>query len=372
MREASRRGPARRRHHRRDARRGGAPSTGRPLGLTGRDLTAVLDPRQIVATRTGAGGAAPARSSSAMVEPCRREQAAELRATGRALGAPSSTERRATRCSTRRPTTAPPTAGRTAMTDRSRSRCPTRSSVVNVGLPLFADAVARAGPRRSMQVDWRIPAGGDPDAGRRPERLYGPRAERSTRPTPRWCAGWTPGVPLLVDVAPGRRRRARRSAGRTLLHCGPAIELGRGRATRCAARCGPRWWPRAGPTTSTQADALLAAGEVAARAGQPSTAPWSRWPPRSARRRRCAWSTTPTGGTRAFAPINQGPGDVAWFGRETAGGDRPAGVPARRRRPGARARRWPRPARSTSSPWPRRASRWATTSTCAPRPRPTC
>ena len=36
-----------------------AEYTGRPLGLTGRDLTEVLDPRQIVATRTAAGGAAP-------------------------------------------------------------------------------------------------------------------------------------------------------------------------------------------------------------------------------------------------------------------------------------------------------------------------
>jgi argininosuccinate lyase len=32
---------------------------GRPLGLTGRDLTEVLDPRTIVETRTAAGGAAP-------------------------------------------------------------------------------------------------------------------------------------------------------------------------------------------------------------------------------------------------------------------------------------------------------------------------
>jgi len=33
--------------------------TGRPLGLTGTDLSQVLDPRHIVATRTAAGGAAP-------------------------------------------------------------------------------------------------------------------------------------------------------------------------------------------------------------------------------------------------------------------------------------------------------------------------
>ena len=34
--------------------------TGRPLGLAGRDLSAVLDPGHIVASRTSLGGAAPA------------------------------------------------------------------------------------------------------------------------------------------------------------------------------------------------------------------------------------------------------------------------------------------------------------------------
>ena len=36
-----------------------AEITGRPLGLAGRDLSAVLDPWQIVASRTSLGGAAP-------------------------------------------------------------------------------------------------------------------------------------------------------------------------------------------------------------------------------------------------------------------------------------------------------------------------
>jgi len=36
-----------------------AEITGRPLGLAGRDLSAVLDPGQIVASRTALGGAAP-------------------------------------------------------------------------------------------------------------------------------------------------------------------------------------------------------------------------------------------------------------------------------------------------------------------------
>jgi argininosuccinate lyase len=50
--------------------------TGRAIGLTGRDLADVLDPRRIVATRTAAGGAAPP-VVEGMARAC-REQAAEL------------------------------------------------------------------------------------------------------------------------------------------------------------------------------------------------------------------------------------------------------------------------------------------------------
>jgi argininosuccinate lyase len=48
---------------------------GPPLGLSGADLSAVLDPRQIVMTRTGEGGAAPA-AVEAMIDSCRRQAAA--------------------------------------------------------------------------------------------------------------------------------------------------------------------------------------------------------------------------------------------------------------------------------------------------------
>jgi argininosuccinate lyase len=50
--------------------------TGRAIGLTGRDLSEVLDPRHIVGTRTAAGGAAPP-VVEGMARSC-REQAAEL------------------------------------------------------------------------------------------------------------------------------------------------------------------------------------------------------------------------------------------------------------------------------------------------------
>jgi argininosuccinate lyase len=51
--------------------------TGRPIGLAGRDLTEILDPRHIVETRTAAGGAAPP-VVEGMAASC-RTQAHELR-----------------------------------------------------------------------------------------------------------------------------------------------------------------------------------------------------------------------------------------------------------------------------------------------------
>jgi argininosuccinate lyase len=51
--------------------------TGRPIGLAGRDLSEVLDPRHIVETRTAAGGAAPP-VVEGMAASC-RTQARELR-----------------------------------------------------------------------------------------------------------------------------------------------------------------------------------------------------------------------------------------------------------------------------------------------------
>jgi argininosuccinate lyase len=55
---------------------------GKPIGLTGTDLGAVLDPRQIVQTRTASGGAAPSVVES-MAESCRR-QAETLREAAQA------------------------------------------------------------------------------------------------------------------------------------------------------------------------------------------------------------------------------------------------------------------------------------------------
>ena len=54
---------------------------------------------------------------------------------------------------------------------------PDEVAVVNVGLPLFAASIAAQG-RPSVQVDWRVPAGGDPVAVAALRRLFGPLTAR--------------------------------------------------------------------------------------------------------------------------------------------------------------------------------------------------
>ena len=94
-------------------------------------------------------------------------------------------------------------------------------AVVNVGLSLFAEAVAAQG-RPVADVDWRIPAGGDPEAVAALRRLYGPRAAAIDEANAEVVRRLDAGVPLLVglapaaDVVPG-------FADRTILHCGPPI-----------------------------------------------------------------------------------------------------------------------------------------------------
>jgi len=52
---------------------------------------------------------------------------------------------------------------------------PSEVGVVNVGLGLLADAVRSQG-RPVVQVDWRIPGGGDAETVAMLRRLFGPRA----------------------------------------------------------------------------------------------------------------------------------------------------------------------------------------------------
>lgn len=186
-------------------------------------------------------------------------------------------------------------------------------AVVNVGLGLFADAVAAQG-RAIEPVDWRIPAGGDAEVVAALRRLYGPHAdqvEAANAEVVRRIDQSQPvltGVQTAADVVPGFE-------GRTLLHCGPEIEYGRVcdplRRSMRAAVVAEGWAPDV-----DGADTLLRRGEVAL---EPANLHDAVVPMVTALgpTQPVLVVDNPAGGNRAYCPLNQGPGETAWFGRET-------------------------------------------------------
>lgn len=194
---------------------------------------------------------------------------------------------------------------------------PEQVGVVNVGLQLFADAVAEQG-RPSVQVDWRIPGGGDPIVIAALRRLSGPLTRQVDAANAEVVRRLDTGIPKLVAV-----RRAEEVVpelnGRVLLHSGPPIELDQvcdplRRSMRVTVVA--EGWCR----TVEQADVLLESGAVTlltandvgvvvpmASVVGPTTPVWV--------------IDLDADGDRltAFAPVGQGSGDVAWFGRDTPG-----------------------------------------------------
>jgi Protein of unknown function (DUF1116). len=189
---------------------------------------------------------------------------------------------------------------------------PRSVAVVNIGLPMFAGAVRDQGVP-VQQVDWRVPADGDPAAIDALVVLHGERAVAVAEANAEVLRRLDQGQPKLVGVAtvadtPGY-------PGRTLLHCGPPITY--------AGACDPlRRSMRAAVVAEGWAEdvagahALLDAGDVGLAPANHHDAVVP-----------MATAVGPSqpmlvvendlGGTRAYAPVNQGPGEVAWFGRET-------------------------------------------------------
>lgn len=99
--------------------------------------------------------------------------------------------------------------------------------VINVGLASFADSIAETGGR-SIQLDWRPPASGERETGRRLAKLVNtPEVEAANRVA---HERFLSAQPILIGVEPARA--AIPAAGeRTLLHAGPPIEWER--------MCGP-------------------------------------------------------------------------------------------------------------------------------------
>jgi len=185
--------------------------------------------------------------------------------------------------------------------------------VVNVGLPLFADAVAAQGAD-VVSVDWRVPAGGQPEAVAALRRLYGRRAEQIDAANAEVVRRLDTGVPLLTgvatvaDVAP--------LPDRALLHCGPAIGYRDApdplRRSMRAAAVAEGW-----AASPQDAHHMLERGQIGlspanehrivvpmATALEPGAPVYV--------------VENAAGGVAAYAPVCQGPGDVAWFGCDNA------------------------------------------------------
>ena len=187
---------------------------------------------------------------------------------------------------------------------------PGHVSVVNVGLSLFADAIREQGAP-VISVDWRVPAGGQPAAVAALSRLYGIHAERIEAANAEVLRRLDQGTPLLTGVTtvaaavPGL-------PDLTLLHCGPAIGYADApdplRRSMQAAAVAEGW-----AASLEQAHGLLSQGEI-------------RLVPANAHRVVVPMATAlgasaplyavvnEAGGTTGYAPISQGPGEVAWFG----------------------------------------------------------
>ena len=190
---------------------------------------------------------------------------------------------------------------------------PDEVAVVNIGLALFADAV-RDQSTAVEQVDWRIPADGQLDLVTDLEWLYGERSTDIDMANAEVVRRLDESVPLLVDVASSGKVVPGMS-DRMLLHCGPAIEWSDVsdplRRSMRAATVSEGW-----AKTVEEADRMLADGTVTLEPGYRHD---TVLPMASA-----IGPSAPVfvvdnrdGGTRAYAPINQGPGETAWFGRET-------------------------------------------------------
>jgi Protein of unknown function (DUF1116) len=207
----------------------------------------------------------------------------------------------------------------TATTDNVASRTvidlPDDIAVVNVGLGLFRDAVA-AQDRPVENVEWRIPAGGDRRVVAALRRLYGPRADQVEAANAEVVRRIDQSQPMLTDIAPAGDV-VPGFAGRTLLHCGPAIGYDRVcdplRRSMRAAVVAEGW-----ADDVAAADMLLAQGAIAL---EPANLHDTVVPMVTA-----IGPTQPVfvvdnapGANRAFCPLNQGPGETAWFGRDTVG-----------------------------------------------------
>ncbi|MGH2770334.1 MAG: DUF1116 domain-containing protein [Actinomycetota bacterium] len=189
---------------------------------------------------------------------------------------------------------------------------PDEVRAVNVGLPVFGEAL-RAQGAEAVDVDWRIPAGGDPDLVAALSRLYGPAALGIERANAEVIRRLDEGVPLLVGVAaaldavPGMEER-------TVLHPGPPLPWERlcdPLARSVKATVLAEGWA----FTPEEAGSLVARGGVRL---EPANHHGAVLPMATALGPSApVWVVEHSrGNNRAYSGINQGPGAAAWFGMD--------------------------------------------------------
>lgn len=187
---------------------------------------------------------------------------------------------------------------------------PEEVRAVNVGLAAFGSAVREQGAT-AVDVDWRVPAGGDPDLVAALTRLHGrhgPRVERANAEVLRRLDEGAPvlhGVARAGEVVPGMDERA-------VLHPGPPLawdELADPLRRSVRATVVAEGW--AGDLA--EVDGLISSGQVQLEPANshdvvvPMAATLGPSGP--------VWVVeNPQGGNRAYAPLNQGPGQTPWMG----------------------------------------------------------
>ncbi|MEY2517448.1 MAG: hypothetical protein QOJ89_4806, partial [bacterium] len=95
--------------------------------------------------------------------------------------------------------------------------------VVNIGLAAFGDAI-RDQDTPVIDVDWRPPASGDPDAVAALERLWGVHGATVAQANEQVVERMEACSPRAVGVATARDVLPALAEGRTLIHSGPPIE----------------------------------------------------------------------------------------------------------------------------------------------------
>lgn len=187
---------------------------------------------------------------------------------------------------------------------------PEEVKVVNVGLALFGDAVRQQGAE-AIDVEWQIPAGGEPSLVRALTRTSGVDNDRVERANREVLRRLDEGAPLLTGI--GRASEVIPDMGeRKLLHPGPALPWGDfcdplRRSARVAVIA--EGW--AG--SLQEADALLDEGGIELRPANDHgcVLPMATVLGPSAPVLRVE---NTKGGTVACSSLNQGPGQNQWFG----------------------------------------------------------